>query len=172
MERHAPVGEITAFDEAVAAQAIPTNQVGDVDKSKLPGIEALASPGAKNGQVLMVKSGNVVEAHQWDGPSEKWIKIGEVVDAVDPSSRKKMYQNVEYDYVFDVDVFEGAPPLKLPFNNSENPYAAAQVFITANELPQDYLVLIYDAHGIGTNSEFHCHKCTGQDYWRGASHVQ
>lgn len=63
-ERHAPIAEITAFDEAVVAQAIPTNQVGDVDKSKLPGIEALASPGVKNGQVLMVKSGNVVEAHQ------------------------------------------------------------------------------------------------------------
>ena len=29
---------------------------------------------------------------------------------------KKSYQGAEYDYVFDVDIQEGAPALKLPFN--------------------------------------------------------
>ena len=27
-----------------------------------------------------------------------------------------MYQGKEYDYVFDVDIKDGAPPLKLPYN--------------------------------------------------------
>ncbi|KDN34694.1 PUL-domain-containing protein, partial [Tilletiaria anomala UBC 951] len=45
----------------------------------------------------------------------------------------------EYDYVFDVDVTEGAPPLKLPFNLGENPYFAAQRFIDQNELSQAFL---------------------------------
>jgi phospholipase A-2-activating protein len=40
-----------------------------------------------------------------------------VVDAVG-SSRKQLYQGKEWDYVFDVDVQEGVPPLKLPYNAS------------------------------------------------------
>ena len=44
-----------------------------------------------------------------------WQKIGDVVDAVG-SGRKQLYKGKEYDYVFDVDVEEGKPPLKLPFN--------------------------------------------------------
>ncbi len=38
-----------------------------------------------------------------------------------------------------MDISEGAPPLKLPFNVSENPYEAAQEFIHRHELPQDFL---------------------------------
>ena len=49
--------------------------------------------------------------------SGQWQKIGDVVDAVG-SGRKQLYQGKEYDYVFDVDVQEGAPPLKLPYNAS------------------------------------------------------
>jgi phospholipase A-2-activating protein len=44
-----------------------------------------------------------------------WQKIGEVVDAVG-SGRKQLYEGKEYDYVFDVDIKDGAPPLKLPYN--------------------------------------------------------
>ena len=44
-----------------------------------------------------------------------WQKIGEVVDAVG-SGRKKMHNGIEYDYVFDVDMEDGAPHLKLPYN--------------------------------------------------------
>jgi phospholipase A-2-activating protein len=43
--------------------------------------------------------------------------VGEVVDAVG-SSRKQLYQGKEYDYVFDVDIKDGVPPLKLPYNAS------------------------------------------------------
>ena len=39
------------------------------------------------------------------------------MDAVG-SGRKQLYNGKEYDYVFDVDVQEGAPPLKLPYNVS------------------------------------------------------
>ncbi len=37
------------------------------------------------------------------------------MDAVG-SGRKQLYNGKEYDYVFDVDVEEGAPPLKLPYD--------------------------------------------------------
>jgi len=58
--------------------------------------------------------------------------------------------------VFDVDIAEGAPPLKLPYNvtggslglmctllgstlRTENPYSAAQRFLERNDLPNSYL---------------------------------
>ena len=61
----------------------------------------------------MVKNLDNVEAYQWE--SNEWQKIGEVTNAVG-SPKKKMYQNQEYDFIFDIDVAEGAPPLKLPYN--------------------------------------------------------
>lgn len=92
---------------------------------------------------------------QWDNQHQKWQKIGEVVDAVG-SSRKQLFQGKEYDYVFDVDIHDNAPPLKLPYNASgnsfstywnvliytretENPYNAAQRFLQSNDLPMTYL---------------------------------
>ena len=54
------------------------------------------------------------------------------------------YSGKEYDYVFDVDIAEGAPPLKLPYNLSQNPYEAATKFIQDNELPINYLDQVAD----------------------------
>ena len=65
----------------------------------------------------MVRNGTTVEAHQWSQATQSWTKLGEVVDAVG-SSRKQVYNGREYDYVFDVDIAEGAPPLKLPYNST------------------------------------------------------
>jgi hypothetical protein len=59
---------------------------------------------------------------QWDGASSSWQKIGDVVDAVG-SGRKQLYEGKEFDYVFDVDIHDGVPPLKLPYN-----VTGAQVF--------------------------------------------
>ncbi len=84
----------------------------------------------------MIKNGDVVEAHQWSASSQQWVKIGEVVVGGVGSGQKKLFEGKEYDYVFDVDIADGVPPLKLPFNLSENPYAAAQRFLEKNDLPQ------------------------------------
>ncbi|TCD70923.1 hypothetical protein EIP91_000829 [Steccherinum ochraceum] len=137
-DRWAPADSIKAFEDQVASTALPAQQVGDVKKSDLPGVEALSQPGKKAGEVKMIKNNDLVEAHQWDGASGQWQKIGDVVDAVG-SGRKQLYQGREYDYVFDVDVQEGVPPLKLPYNASDNPYAAAQKFLESNDLPLTYL---------------------------------
>lgn len=41
-----------------------SSQIGDVKKDSLPGLEALASPGKKEGAVIMVKAPDgTVEAH-------------------------------------------------------------------------------------------------------------
>ncbi|KAK9482765.1 WD40-repeat-containing domain protein [Lipomyces starkeyi] len=129
--------EIAKFDEQVAGYAISANEVGNINKEKLPSHEALEVPGTKIGQVIMVKTAYAsVDAYQWTG--EKWAKIGEVVSGVG-SQQKQIYDGQEYDYVFDVDIQEGAPPLKLPYNATENPYTAAQRFLEKNELPLSYL---------------------------------
>ena len=54
-------------------------------------------------------------SYQWDNTSHQWQKIGEVVDAVG-SGRRQLYDGKEYDYVFDVDIQDGVPPIKLPYN--------------------------------------------------------
>lgn len=65
-ERQSSDEELMAFDTLVSSSAIPANQVGDLDKNKLEGVEALSMPGRKEGEVKMVKVGNAVEAHQVD----------------------------------------------------------------------------------------------------------
>lgn len=45
----------------------------------------------------------------------------------------------EYDYVFNVDIQDGVPALKLPFNITEDPWFAAQKFLEKNELSQLFL---------------------------------
>lgn len=70
---------------------------------------------------------------------QKWVLIGTVVDSTGSSGRKVQYNGREYDYVFDVDIEDGKPPLKLPYNLSENPYEAATRFLGENELPITYI---------------------------------
>lgn len=53
--------------------------------------------------------------------------------------------------MFDVDIEDGAPPLKLPYNLSQNPYEAATKFIHDNELPISYLDQV--ANFITTNTQ-------------------
>ncbi|KAJ3341189.1 hypothetical protein HDU91_000748, partial [Kappamyces sp. JEL0680] len=136
--RQATRDEIQSFDALVASSEIPSSHVGDINKSKLPGVEALGTPGKKEGEIKMVLEGNVVEAYQWSATSAAWQKIGQVVDAVG-ANKKQVFMGKEYDYVFDVDLETGAPPLKLPYNTSENPYMAAQAFIDRNDLSQSFL---------------------------------
>lgn len=95
----------------------PRSQVGDIKRSDLPGMEALGREGKQDGQVIMIKNGDNVEAYQWQSSASTWQQIGQVVDAIG-SSRKQLYEGKEYDHVFDVDVSEGMPPLKLPYNVS------------------------------------------------------
>lgn len=43
------------------------------------------------------------------------VFLYQVVDAVG-SGRKQLHNGKEYDYVFDIDIGDGIPPLKLPYN--------------------------------------------------------
>ncbi|KAF8637390.1 hypothetical protein AX17_002886 [Amanita inopinata Kibby_2008] len=137
-ERWASEAQLKEYDEQVANQTISAQQLGDIKKRDLPGPEALIDPGKKSGEVKMIKNGDIVEAYQWDSNKGSWEKIGDVVDAIG-QGRKQLYNGKEYDYVFDVDIQEGVPPLKLPYNVTENPFTAAQRFLQENDLPLSYI---------------------------------
>ncbi|KAJ2787351.1 WD repeat protein Lub1 [Coemansia interrupta] len=150
---------LMVFEAENSAFVMSKKTMSDVDTSKLPGPERLEQPGTKDQQIIMVKSGTIVEAFQWDQGAQKWSKVGEVVDAAG-QTQKAVFDGKEYDYVFDVDITEGAPPLKLPYNVTDNPYTAAQKFLERNEISMDHLdtvanFIIKNADGVqlGTGND-------------------
>lgn len=140
-ERQAAPEVVQLFENSVKESAIPEQQVGKVNKEKLPGPEFLQQKsGTKEGQVQMIReTDGSVSAHTWSMATQEWIAVGTVVDSAASSGRKTEYLGQDYDYVFDVDVEDGKPPLKLPYNVTQNPYDAATKFIGDNELPMSYL---------------------------------
>ncbi|GAB0134659.1 hypothetical protein EsDP_00003021 [Epichloe bromicola] len=132
---------LAEFESSVKSSAIPQQQLGSINKEKLSGPEFLtAKSGTKEGQVQMIKeeNGNVT-AHTWSMSQQQWTNVGTVVDAAGSTGRKVEFNGKSYDYVFDVDIEDGKPALKLPYNLSENPYERATKFLNDNELPLGYL---------------------------------
>ena len=145
-DRQAEPEAVQAFEDDVKSSSIPQQAVGIPNKEQLPGPDFLQSKlGTKEGQVQMIQEADgSVSAHQWSQGSQSWMNVGTVVDAVGSSGKKTSYAGKDYDYVFDVDIEDGKPPLKLPYNLSQNPYQAATTFIQNNELPISYLDQVAD----------------------------
>ena len=69
-ERWASPDQLQAYDDLVAAQALPAQQIGDVKKDDLPGPEALTQPGASglrcrwvvNGRLTVIQGRNLVKS--------------------------------------------------------------------------------------------------------------
>ncbi|MCI24817.1 phospholipase A-2-activating protein, partial [Trifolium medium] len=70
-----------------------------------------------DGQTKVVREGDNGVAYAWNMAEQKWDKIGEVVDGPEESNRP-LFDGVQYDYVFDVDIGDGMPIRKLPYNRS------------------------------------------------------
>ncbi|KAI1297906.1 Phospholipase A-2-activating protein [Halotydeus destructor] len=141
-DKVAPEAEQAALEEEVSKSSIPISDLGDIKVDQLPGPEVLQSEGKRDGQTKLVRSGNNITCYQWSAVKFEWVKVGDVVGAggntKDPS-QKKEYEGKFYDYVFSVDIEDGAPPLKLPYNVGENHYMAAQEFIHKHNLDQLFL---------------------------------
>ncbi|KAF2732371.1 PFU-domain-containing protein [Polyplosphaeria fusca] len=140
-ERLADAAAIEQFNDDVRGSSIPQQAVGNINKEKLPGPEFLTSKsGTKEGQIQMINEANGnVSAYQWSTAANQWVHVGTVVDQAGSSGRKISHNGKEYDYVFDVDVEEGKPPLKLPYNLSQNHYEVARKFCEENKLPITYI---------------------------------
>ncbi|KAF2788576.1 phospholipase A-2-activating protein [Melanomma pulvis-pyrius CBS 109.77] len=140
-ERYADPAAIEQFHDEVKSSSIPQQAVGEINKEKLPGPEFLTQKsGTKEGQVQMINESNGnISAYQWSASSNQWVNVGTVVDNVGSSGRKISHNGKEYDYVFDVDIEEGKPPLKLPYNLSQNSFEVARKFCEDNKLPITYV---------------------------------
>ena len=128
--RRASPDALAAYADAVASQTLSSAEVEGVTTAAE---DALGD--APDGARRLVKSLGLTQVLERERGA--WTRVGVVADAAPP--RKTMHNGREYDHVFDVDVQDGVPPLKLAYNASENPYVAAQRFLSENELPASYL---------------------------------
>lgn len=128
--RTADPATLSAYADTVAAQTVSSAEVEGI-----PVVEEGALGDAPEGTQQVVKSLSETAVYERIGGA--WMRVGLVADTA--PTQKAMHNGREYDHVFDVDVQDGMPPLKLAYNVSENPYVAAQRFLTENELPGTYL---------------------------------
>jgi phospholipase A-2-activating protein len=143
----ADAGAEAAFDASIAAAMdarAKANLAEQQSKIKTEGPEALHSPGASDGatKVIREEGTGAIVAYAWSAGTRAWERLGEVTgvggDDTEAGGGRKTLHGVAYDYVFDVDIQEGAPTLKLPFNAGDNPYDAAERFLESNGLDPGY----------------------------------
>uniref|UniRef100_A0A3Q1GSQ8 Phospholipase A2-activating protein n=1 Tax=Acanthochromis polyacanthus TaxID=80966 RepID=A0A3Q1GSQ8_9TELE len=141
-DRMASVEDLQAFEDELSKATIDpkTGDLGDIKVEDLPGREHLNEPGNRDGQTRLIKDGQKVEAYQWSVSDGRWMKIGDVVGGSNQQTSKSvMYEGKEYDYVFTIDVNEGGPSMKLPYNVSEDPWLTAHNFLQKNDLSPMFL---------------------------------
>lgn len=134
--RFAPENVMKAFVDSIEArEAAATKEIGGVKVNDLPGPEALYQEG-REGQTKMIRQPNgKVMCYMFQNGF--WECMGDVMGATEES--KTLLDGKEYDFVFNVDIEDGAPPIKLGYNKTEDPWHVAQKFIHAQDLPQVYL---------------------------------
>lgn len=163
--RYASEDALKIFEtECNALSSQSTQEIGGVKVTDLPGKEALFDPGKRAGQMKMIREPHGVVAYNWveDGTDSHWEKIGDVLGGTEDSKDKTTYQGKKYDYVFSVDVEDGKPPIKLPYNKGDDPYKAAHKFLEDNLLPASYLDQV--VYFIQTNSKEPTPAQPGNDF--------
>ncbi|KAK9942355.1 hypothetical protein M0R45_008025 [Rubus argutus] len=130
--------ELESYFSQLTQHKISRKRVGGLKLEDLPGLEALQIPGTSDGQTKIVREGDNGVAYAWNIREQKWDKIGEVVDGPDDGMKRPVLDGSEYDYVFDVDIGDGEPMRKLPYNRSDNPYDTADKWLLKENLPLSY----------------------------------
>ncbi|KDO51447.1 hypothetical protein CISIN_1g0043292mg, partial [Citrus sinensis] len=130
--------ELEAYASELSQYKLCRKKVGGLKLEDLPGLEALQIPGTNAGQTKVVREGDNGVAYSWDMKEQKWDKLGEVVDGPDDGMNRPILDGIQYDYVFDVDIGDGEPTRKLPYNRSDNPYDAADKWLLKENLPFSY----------------------------------
>uniref|UniRef100_A0A3B3BLN7 Phospholipase A2-activating protein n=1 Tax=Oryzias melastigma TaxID=30732 RepID=A0A3B3BLN7_ORYME len=141
-DRMASAEDLQAFEDELSRTTIDpkTGDLGDIKMEDLPGREHLNEPGNRDGQTRLIKDGQKVEAYQWSVSDGRWMKIGDVVGGSNQQTSKNVtYEGKEYDYVFTIDVNEGGPSFKLPYNVTEDPWLTAHNFLQKNDLSPMFL---------------------------------
>lgn len=134
---------ISAYEASIAAKkeaaaAHDGHAVPDGLQVKDPSV--LQYPGTHDGQTVVVREGpsGVSIAYSWSAAQTTWEKIGEVVGGPSDTVVKTVHAGESWDFVFDVDIAEDSPPLKLALNAGENAYVVADRFLMEHNLPIAY----------------------------------
>ncbi|WCJ33852.1 transducin family protein / WD-40 repeat family protein [Euphorbia peplus] len=138
LDRVADPLDIESYVSQLSQYKLSRKKVGGLQLDELPGIDALQIPGTTDGQTKIVREGDNGVAYSWNLREQKWDKIGEVVDGPDDGVKRPVLDGSEYDYVFDVDIGDGEPIRKLPYNRSDNPYDTADKWLLKENLPLAY----------------------------------
>ncbi|XP_020576385.1 phospholipase A-2-activating protein [Phalaenopsis equestris] len=137
-DRSAEPLELEAYALKLSHYKIDRKKVGGLKLSDLPGLEALQIPGTTNGQTKVIREGDIGVAYSWNAKEYNWDKIGEVVDGPGDESNRPLLGGIQYDYVFDVELGDGDPIRKLPYNRGDNPYDVADKWLLKENLPLSY----------------------------------
>lgn len=137
-EKIADTVEMDSYTSQLSQYKISRKRVGGLKLEDLPGLDALKTPGSSDGQTKVVREGDNGVAYAWNMREQKWDKIGEVVDGPDDNMKPSVLNGIQYDHVFDVDIGDGEPIRKLPYNRSENPYDVADKWLLNENLPLSY----------------------------------
>ncbi|XP_024959190.1 phospholipase A-2-activating protein [Cynara cardunculus var. scolymus] len=137
-DKIADTAELEAYTSLISQHKLSSKRVGGLKLEELPGLEALQVPGTKDGQTMVVREGDNGVAYAWNMKEQMWDKIGEVVDGPDSGMKRSVLNGVQYDYVFDVDIGDGEPIRKLPYNRSDNAYDTADKWLLEENLPLSY----------------------------------
>ena len=170
--RLADASVISEFDAAVKSSVIPEQQLGEINKTDAPGPDFLQQKsGTKEGQTVMIKENDgSINAYQWSVSQQTWHLVGQVVSSSAASGgQKTIYNGKEYDYVFNINISDERPDLKLPYNVTQNPHEVAMKFLTDNELPMTYLeetanFIVKNSEGATLGQAAQRHD-TGPDPW-------
>ncbi|XP_020216388.1 phospholipase A-2-activating protein [Cajanus cajan] len=131
--------ELDLYTSQLSEYKSSRKRVGGLKLEELPGLEALKIPGTTDGQTKVVREGDNGVAYGWNMKEQKWDKIGEVVDGPEESnSNRQFFDGIQYDYVFDVDIEDGMPTRKLPYNRTDNPYDVADKWLLKENLPLSF----------------------------------
>nr|GEY84891.1 phospholipase A2-activating protein [Tanacetum cinerariifolium] len=137
-DRIAESHELEAYASLISQYKGSRKRVGGLKLEELPGLEALQAPEVKPHCKRCFKTRFQVAENQICKWEQKWDKIGEVIDGPDDGIKRPVHDGVQYDYVFDVDIGDGEPIRKLPYNRSDNVYDTADKWLLKENLPLSY----------------------------------
>ncbi|KAB5561296.1 hypothetical protein DKX38_006253 [Salix brachista] len=137
-ERIADPVDLDSYVSKLSQYKLSRKRVGGLKLEDLPGLDTLQIPGNSDGQTKIIREGDNGVAYAWNLREQKWDKIGEVVDGPGDDIKRPVFDGIEYDYVFDVDIGDGEPIRKLPYNRSDNPYSTADTWLLKENLPLAY----------------------------------
>lgn len=168
-DRMADPIERESYSSQIYNYKISRKRVGGLKLEELPGLDSLKIPGTSDGQTKVIREGDNGVAYSWNMREQKWDKIGEVVDGPEDSLKRPVLDGKEYDHVFDVDIGDGQPIRKLPYNRSDDPYDTADKWLLREDLPLSFRQQIVDFILENTGQKTFSFDPTFRDPYTGSS---